>query len=139
MQIGELASRAGISTRVLRHYESRELIESTRLENGYRDYAPIMLQRVLWIRELIECGFSTRQIRGLLQHLDEEEDSEGFLACLQQHLEKLRALDALLAQLADRRARLAAKIERYMPLQDESPFAVAPPPPVRVRSTTTPE
>ena len=98
MRIGELALRTGASTRALRHYEARALIASSRLENGYRDYAPAMVQRVRWIRELIECGFSTRQIHGLLQHLEEEEDSEGFLACLQQHLEKLQALDALQAE-----------------------------------------
>ncbi|MFR0687920.1 MerR family transcriptional regulator [Enterobacterales bacterium AE_CKDN230030158-1A_HGKHYDSX7] len=118
MQIGELASRAGVSTRALRHYESRQLIESSRLDNGYRDYALAMVQRVLWVRELLECGFSTRQIHGLLQYLEEEEDSEGFLACLQQHLEKLVALDALQAQLAERRERLAEKIERYLPLHE---------------------
>lgn len=118
MQIGELALRAGVSTRALRHYESRQLIESARLDNGYRDYAASMVQRVLWVRELLECGFSTRQIHGLLQYLEEEEDSEGFLACLQQHLEKLVALDALQAQLAVRRERLAEKIERYLPLHE---------------------
>jgi MerR family copper efflux transcriptional regulator len=118
MQIGELAVRAGVSTRALRHYEARQLIESSRLENGYRDYASSMVQRVLWIRELLECGFSTRQIHGLLQYLEEEEDSEGFLACLQQHLEKLIALDSLQAQLAKRRGRLAQKIERYLPLEE---------------------
>ncbi|CAE6911012.1 HTH merR-type domain-containing protein [Ectopseudomonas oleovorans] len=119
MQIGELALRAGVSTRALRHYESRQLIESSRLDNGYRDYSTSMVQRVLWIRELLECGFSTRQIHGLLQYLEEEEDSEGFLACLQQHLEKLAALDALQVQLAERRSRLAEKIGRYLPLQKD--------------------
>ncbi|MFO1806890.1 MerR family transcriptional regulator [Pseudomonas aeruginosa] len=118
MQIGELALRAGVSTRAIRHYESRQLIESSRLDNGYRDYALSMVQRVLWVRELLECGFSTRQIHGLLQYLEEEEDSEGFLACLQQHLEKLVALDALQTQLTKRRERLAEKIERYLPLQE---------------------
>ena len=73
MRIGELALRTGASTRALRHYEARALIASSRLENGYRDYAPAMVQRVRWIRELIECGFSTRQIHGLLQHLEEED------------------------------------------------------------------
>ncbi|WP_369991573.1 MerR family transcriptional regulator [Pseudomonas xanthosomatis] len=118
MQIKELAVRAGVSTRALRHYEARQLLESSRLDNGYRDYAPSMVQRVLWVRELLECGFSTRQIHGLLQFLEEQEDSEGFLACLQQHMEKLVALDALQAQLAARRERLAEKIGRYLPVQD---------------------
>ncbi|MDH1264734.1 MULTISPECIES: MerR family DNA-binding transcriptional regulator [unclassified Pseudomonas] len=121
MHIGELALRAGVSTRSLRHYEARELIHSVRLANGYRDYPVAMVQRVVWIRELIGCGFSTRQILGLLQYLEDEEDSDGFLACLQQHVDKLKVLDELQGQLAERRARLAAKIERYTPLR-ESPM-----------------
>ena len=116
MHIGELALRAGVSTRSLRHYEARELIHSVRLVNGYRDYPVAMVQRVVWIRELIGCGFSTRQIQGLLQYLEDEEDSDGFLVCLQQHVDKLKVLDDLQLQLAERRAKLAAKIERYTPL-----------------------
>lgn len=137
MQIGELAVRAGVSTRALRHYESRQLLESTRLDNGYRDYAPSMVQRVLWVRELLECGFSTRQIHGLLQYLAEEEDSEGFLACLQQHIEKLVALDALQAQLTERRERLAEKIGRYLPLHQGVLRAPDLWPPERVHSQVT--
>jgi DNA-binding transcriptional MerR regulator len=137
MQIGELALRAGVSTRALRHYESRQLIESSRLDNGYRDYASSMVQRVLWVRELLECGFSTRQIHGLLQYLEEEEDSEGFLACLQQHLEKLVALDALQAQLAERRGRLAEKIGRYLPLLEGLMRAPDLQPPKRAHSHAT--
>ncbi|MFJ7789351.1 MerR family transcriptional regulator [Pseudomonas sp. NPDC096925] len=137
MQIGELALRAGVSTRALRHYESKQLIESARLDNGYRDYAASMVQRVLWVRELLECGFSTRQIHGLLQYLEEEEDSEGFLACLQQHLEKLVALDALQAQLAERRERLAEKIERYLPLRQDLLRAPDLRPPKRADSQAT--
>lgn len=125
MQIGELALRAGVSTRALRHYEARQLIQSSRLENGYRDYSVAMVQRVAWIRELIDCGFSTRQIQGLLHYLQDEEDSEGFLVCLQQHVDKLHMLDALQAQLAERRARLAAKIERYMVPAEDAPVVTS--------------
>ncbi|MCO6060372.1 MerR family DNA-binding transcriptional regulator [Pseudomonas sp. MOB-449] len=62
MQIETQVSRSGASTRALRHYEAKGLIESTRLGNSYRDHASSTLQRVLWDRELIECGLSTRQI-----------------------------------------------------------------------------
>lgn len=114
MRIGQLVTRTGVSHRALRHYEAQALIESTRLENGYRVYAAETVQRVMWIRELIECGFSTRQIHGLLAYLqDSEPGSEHFRQCLQQHTEKLHALDSLLAQLADRRQRLFDRLERY--------------------------
>ena len=114
MRIGELASRTGASHRALRHYELQKLIESTRRENGYREYAPSAVQRVLWIKELIDCGFSTRQIHGLLAYLqDNEPGSESFRHCLKQHMEKLGALDSLLALLSERRQRLFDRLERY--------------------------
>jgi DNA-binding transcriptional MerR regulator len=114
MRIGELVTRTGVSHRSLRHYEAQALIETTRLDNGYRVYAPATVQRVMWIRELIECGFSTRQIQGLLSYLqDSEPGSEHFRQCLQQHTENLHALDSLLTQLTDRRQRLFERLERY--------------------------
>ncbi|MGF6396196.1 MerR family DNA-binding transcriptional regulator [Pseudomonas plecoglossicida] len=84
MQIGELEMRAGVSTRALRHYESRQLLESTRLDNGYRDYAPSMVQRVLWVGELLECGFCSLigQAQILMQllskHLEHLDDPVNF-------------------------------------------------------------
>ncbi|UZI28651.1 MerR family DNA-binding transcriptional regulator [Streptomyces sp. CA-278952] len=38
MRIGELARRAGTTTRTLRYYESRGLLPARRAENGYRSY-----------------------------------------------------------------------------------------------------
>ena len=38
MRIGELAERAGVSTRALRYYEEQGLISARRAHNGYRDY-----------------------------------------------------------------------------------------------------
>ncbi|MEN5242870.1 MerR family transcriptional regulator [Pseudomonas fluorescens] len=114
MKIGELAARTGVSHRALRHYEVQSLIGSTRQENGYRDYASDVVPRVLWIKELIDCGFSTRQIQGLLTYLqDSEPGSDQFRQCLEQHVEKLSALDSLLALLQDRRQRLFARLERF--------------------------
>jgi MerR family copper efflux transcriptional regulator len=114
MRIGELASRTGVSHRALRHYEMQKLIESSRQENGYREYAPETVQRVLWVKELIDCGFSTRQIHGLLAYLqDSEPGTEQFRLCLEQHMEKLGALDSLLAVLMERRQRLFDRLERY--------------------------
>lgn len=114
MRIGQLAIRTGVSHRALRHYEAQELIESTRQDNGYREYGLEVVQRVLWVRELLDCGFSTRQIHGLLAYLaDSEPGTEHFRQCLQQHMEKLGALDSLLAQLTERRQRLFDRLKRY--------------------------
>ena len=50
MRIGELASEAGVSVRVLRHYEAQGLAHSERKPNGYRDYPPLAVERVRRIR-----------------------------------------------------------------------------------------
>ncbi|WP_036988108.1 MerR family transcriptional regulator [Pseudomonas sp. S9] len=114
MRIGQLAKRTGVSHRALRHYEAQALIESTRQENGYREYGHATVEGVLWVRELIDCGFSTRQIHGLLAYLeDSEPGSEHFRQCLQQHMEKLGALDSLIAQLSERRQRLFERLRVY--------------------------
>ncbi|GGP68560.1 MerR family transcriptional regulator [Saccharothrix coeruleofusca] len=66
MRIGELAARAGVSTRQVRFYEASGLITSTRLPNNYRDYDEVALGRVEQIRELLAAGLSTQVIRALL-------------------------------------------------------------------------
>jgi MerR family copper efflux transcriptional regulator len=114
MRIGELASQANVSSRILRHYETQELIASTRLANGYRDYPPETVEMVQWIKGLIDCGFSTRQIQGLQEfNRAENADPERFIACLEQHKAKLDSMDVLIGILTDRRRRLSEKIAFY--------------------------
>ncbi|KQV82464.1 hypothetical protein ASD15_10600 [Massilia sp. Root351] len=111
MRIGELARAAGITGRLLRHYEAQGLIQSRRLPNGYRDYAPDTVGKVRWVRELLDCGFSTRQIQGFMHCYAQEQAEAGQCeAGLLQHRAKLQELDALLAVLGERRARLAERM-----------------------------
>lgn len=111
MRIGELAREADVSVRVLRHYESQGLIESQRMANGYRDYARGSVEKVRWIRNLIDCGFSTRQIHGFSHCFGSESfDSVECATGLAQHQEKLRELDELIDVLSERRRRLSDRM-----------------------------
>lgn len=111
MRVGELARAAEVSVRVARHYESKGLIASRRLANGYRDYSPDQVQVVQWIRELIDCGFSTRQIHNFLHCLGSETfDPAACTAGLAQHQEKLAELDDLIAVLSERRLKLSNRM-----------------------------
>ncbi|GAA3525938.1 MerR family transcriptional regulator [Amycolatopsis ultiminotia] len=74
MRIGELAARAGVSTRQVRFYEAKGLITSTRLRNNYRDYDGTALGRVQQIRELLDAGLSTQVIRAVLPCLESPRD-----------------------------------------------------------------
>lgn len=70
MKIGELAKATNTSVRLLRYYEQRELIASTRAANGYRQYDDRFVDRVVQIRGLLDVGLSTRIIKQILPCLD---------------------------------------------------------------------
>jgi DNA-binding transcriptional MerR regulator len=69
MRIGELARRAGVSTRTLRHYEALGLVTARRAANGYRDYAGAELRAVAEIRALAGLGFTLEETRPFVECL----------------------------------------------------------------------
>ncbi|VXB92904.1 MerR family transcriptional regulator [Frigoribacterium sp. 9N] len=66
MRIGELSTRTGVPSRMLRYYEEQGLITPTRLANGYRDYDERLIDRVGKIRGLIDAGIPTRIVTDIL-------------------------------------------------------------------------
>jgi DNA-binding transcriptional MerR regulator len=63
MLIGELAARAGTSTRTLRYYEQHGLLSPGRDPHGYRQYDDAELRVVREIRALLAIGFGLDDIR----------------------------------------------------------------------------
>ncbi|MFB9838444.1 MerR family transcriptional regulator [Actinoallomurus acaciae] len=112
MLIGELAQRTGVSERLLRYYETRGLIGSRRLANGYRDYGEAAEETVARIRVLLAAGLPTRVIRQILpcavgtSHL---RPCPGVLDTLREHL---TALDRRADELARAREILVHTIDR---------------------------
>ncbi|KAF4408833.1 MULTISPECIES: MerR family transcriptional regulator [Streptomyces] len=68
MLIGELSRRTGVSSRLLRYYESQGLLEAGRCPNGYRDYGEDSVVTVRRIRTLLAAGLTTEVIRQLLPY-----------------------------------------------------------------------
>ncbi|MCK8784609.1 Cu(I)-responsive transcriptional regulator [Roseomonas sp. NAR14] len=66
MNIGEAAGRAGVSAKMVRHYESIGLLHPRRLENGYRVYAEPEIAVLRFIRHARELGFPMEDVRRLL-------------------------------------------------------------------------
>ncbi|MFJ6614407.1 MerR family transcriptional regulator [Streptomyces sp. NPDC091289] len=63
MLIGEVARRSGISSRMLRHYESLGLVRpSGRTGSGYREYSGADIQRIFHVESLRAVGLSLREI-----------------------------------------------------------------------------
>ncbi|WP_371404779.1 MerR family transcriptional regulator [Kribbella sp. NBC_00662] len=66
MRIGELAHRAGVSTRALRYYEEQGLLASERTLSGQRIYAEAAVERVRLIQQLFTAGLPSRTIVQLM-------------------------------------------------------------------------
>src|SRR6476646_5576183 len=67
LQIGEVAKRAGVSIDTLRYYEKLKLLHRpARTSGGFRLFAPENVERVRFIRQAQELGFSLHEIKGLL-------------------------------------------------------------------------
>lgn len=69
MLIGDVARRSGVSTRMLRHYDSLGLVRPTgRTSGGYREYSDEDVRRLFQVEGLRSLGLSLRQIARALQN-----------------------------------------------------------------------
>ena len=109
MQTKEAATRLGISARMLRHYETEGLIVPHRAANGYRSYTPVDLLQAEWVRDLIACGFSTRELYGLVSALEDSSQQPG-LNCSLIMRDKLKQIDRLVEALNSRREALSIRL-----------------------------
>ncbi len=67
LQIGEVAKRAGVSIDTLRYYEKVKLLpRAGRSTGGFRLFAAEHVERVRFIKQAQELGFSLDEIRDLL-------------------------------------------------------------------------
>ncbi|RRR96834.1 HEAT repeat domain-containing protein [Glycomyces terrestris] len=67
MLIGEVARRSGVSTRMLRHYDTLGLVRPTgRTVGGYREYSDEDIRRIFHVESLRTLGLSLRQIGRVL-------------------------------------------------------------------------
>ena len=67
LRIGEMAAHAGVSLDTLRYYERRRLLpRAARTEGGFRLFPPETIERVRFIKQAQELGFSLDEIRELL-------------------------------------------------------------------------
>ncbi|NEC45897.1 MerR family transcriptional regulator [Streptomyces sp. SID8016] len=112
-RIGELARRAGTTTRTLRYYESRGLLPARRAENGYRSYDEGDLRLLQQIRTLQDFGFDLEETRPFVDCLRAGHPAgDACPASLAVYRRKLDELDALIAQLASVRAEVGAQLAR---------------------------
>jgi DNA-binding transcriptional MerR regulator len=113
MRIGELAERAGTTTRALRYYEARGLLPARRAGNGYRTYDEGDLKLLRQIRTLQDFGFDLEETRPFVECLRAgHPEGDSCPASLAVYRRKLDELDALIGELAAVRASVGEQLAR---------------------------
>ncbi|MGW2731028.1 MerR family transcriptional regulator [Streptomyces sp. NPDC001494] len=115
MRIGELAARAGMTRDTIRFYEKVGLVAGRRLPNGYRDFPPEAVVWLQYVRTAQALGFSLAEIARTGERLREAPDTAAALSELFE--EKIRVIDARMAELAALRADLATRVGTGCPLR----------------------
>ena len=82
LRIGDIASRAGVSSRALRYYEEKHLLTPERTTSGQRVYHISAVARVLFIQQLFAAGLSSRTILDVLPCVDSGHASPEILDVL---------------------------------------------------------
>jgi DNA-binding transcriptional MerR regulator len=121
MLIGELAERAGTSTRALRYYETHGLLHARRAANGYRTYDEGELRVVREIRALLAVGFGLDDIRPFVACLRAGHGSGDVcpdsVAVLRR---KLAETDACIGRLDTVRRQLTEQLDHAIALREGS-------------------
>jgi Cu(I)-responsive transcriptional regulator len=105
MNIGEAAARAGVTPKMVRHYESLGLLPRVqRSESGYRIYAEAEVHTLRFIRRSRDLGFSIPEIAELLKlWQDRRRPSASVKRVAERHV---LALERKLAELETMRGTL---------------------------------
>ncbi|MEV7603288.1 MerR family transcriptional regulator [Kitasatospora sp. NPDC089797] len=128
MRIGELAERAGTTTRALRYYEQLGLLPARRAGNGYRAYGEEDLRLLREIRMLQDFGFGLEETRPFVECLRAgHPEGDACPASLEVYRRKLAELDECIARLADVRSQVAGQFERAVRARDELASVEQPP------------
>lgn len=120
--IGDLARRAGVSTKTIRYYEEVGLLPPpARTASGYRLYAEADAERLAFIRAAKDFGFGLGEIREILAVRDRNEAPCPYV------------LELVTEKLVDLRARIQRLESLSGDLEALLRSAAAIPPEVRAR------
>jgi len=111
LTIGRLARSAGVGVETVRFYEREGLLaEPRRRESGYREYTVDVVQRLRFIRQAKELGFTLREIQELLDLrvaedstcADVRERARAKIADIENRIAALERMRSALERLARR-------------------------------------
>ena len=106
MNIGMAAKRAGLTVKTVRYYANIGMVVPAQDgRSGYRDYSEDDVARLQFIGKARRFDFSIDECRELLSLYDDQARSSGEVKALT--LEKIKAIDAKLAELQSLREQLS--------------------------------
>lgn len=103
MNIGEAAKAAGLSAKMVRYYEAVGLLpQARRTHSGYRQYGRTDVERLRFIRQARDLGFSLERIAELLSlWADRSRASREVKELASSHIEELNQRIAELTAMRD--------------------------------------
>ena len=103
MNIGQAAKKTGLSAKMIRYYESIDLLpEAGRTDSGYRQYSPQDLHRLAFIKRSRDLGFSLAEVSQLLAlWQDRQRASADVKALAATHISELERKISELSGLRD--------------------------------------
>ena len=108
MQIGDASRLSGVTAKMIRHYESIELVpKPARRDSNYRDYGEDDIHRLGFVRRARDLGFSIEEIRDLLRLWGDKDRASAdvravaaaHIADLDTRIDRLREMRATLNKL----------------------------------------
>ncbi|MCC7080399.1 MAG: Cd(II)/Pb(II)-responsive transcriptional regulator [Burkholderiales bacterium] len=113
MRIGELAAQAGVEVQTVRFYEREGLLAvPARTASGYRNYGPMHLERMQFIRHCRSLDMPLADIKRLIALSgDKSVSCDEVNAMVRVHLERVQAKRIALELLETQLAELNAQCE----------------------------
>ena len=119
IRVGDLASRTGVSARLLRYYENQGLLGAQRSSTGQRLFEKSAVGQVRYIRLLLGAGLPTRVIRDLLDCIHDPGHLEP--CALPTLVNHLRDHDERIAELLSTRDALQGLIDSSTLVPETTP------------------
>lgn len=110
MNIGQVSDASGVTSKMIRYYESIGLIAAAnRTDAGYRQYTESDIQTLGFVKRARDLGFSLERIKTLLSlwqdrsrhSADVKELAQRYIAELDQDIEKLQTIRDQLLHVAN--------------------------------------
>lgn len=120
MKVSELAKQAQVTAETVRHYTRQGLIHATRNPlNGYQEYNSVALQRVRFIQQARELGFSLKQVSDIFEQSDSGDSPCPMVRDLLR--QKVPETKRQIAQLQSHLAKMEAALEAWDEMEDGVP------------------